>query len=411
MSKIQKFQLDNGVRILVEPNETVRSAAVGLWCATGSRHERNSEAGITHLIEHMLFKGTESRSSKEIAETIEGRGGGLNAFTDKESTCYYCRVLGDDVALSVDVLSDMLLHSKIEKSDLELEKGVVLEEISREQDEPSSYVHDLHIENRWGNHPLGKPIIGTPGSVSSFQPKQLKNYLTEHYRAENIMLAVAGAVDPNTVVEQASKLLGGIESGSNTNDVTVPESKIIDSYVEKDIEGVHFCIGTEGLPANHPDSYTMLVIDEALGGNMSSRLFQEIREKRGLAYAIGTYSLRYSVAGTFNVYGGTSPETWHQVKELCLLELDKITKHGIGEAELERIKMGLAGRIILSLESMSSRMTRMSRNEFVYGRQISEQELVDNIRAVDNNQIIELAQQLFVPERISTTAIGPRLPG
>src|SRR5579862_9875692 len=193
---IQKYTLDNGVRILVEPVDYVRSASIGLWCKTGSRHELDHEGGVTHLIEHMLFKGTGKRTAKEIAEAIEGRGGALNAFTDKESTCYYCRVLADDVQNGIDVLSDMMLHSLIDPEELIREEGVVLEEIKRSEDEPGDHVHDLHIHNRWGNHPLGKPIIGTPESVSSFKREDIEKYLDRRYRAENVILSISGNVNP-----------------------------------------------------------------------------------------------------------------------------------------------------------------------------------------------------------------------
>src|SRR3954462_4178313 len=196
---IQKYTLDNGVRVLVEPVDYVRSASIGLWCKTGSRHEQENEAGITHLIEHMLFKGTEKRTAKQIAEAIEGRGGALNAFTDKESTCYYCRVLSDDVQNGIDVLSDMMLHSLIEPAELKREESVVVEEIKRGEDEPGDHVHELHLEKRWGSHPLGRPIIGTRESVSNFKREDLATYMQRRYRGSNVLLAVAGNVNAEQV--------------------------------------------------------------------------------------------------------------------------------------------------------------------------------------------------------------------
>ncbi|HLO98803.1 MAG TPA: pitrilysin family protein, partial [Fimbriimonas sp.] len=213
MSNIQKFTLSNGVRILVEPVTHVQSAAIGLWCKTGSRHENENEAGITHLIEHMLFKGTDKRTSKQIAESIEGRGGVLNAFTDKEATCYYCRVLADDALNGVEVLTDMMLHSKFEPSELEVEKGVVCEEIKRSNDEPSDQVHELHLSYRWGNHPLGKPIIGTKESVQSFFRQNIVDYMERRYLGENVLLSVAGNVDPAQVLASAQELLGRLGTG------------------------------------------------------------------------------------------------------------------------------------------------------------------------------------------------------
>ncbi|HWD40399.1 MAG TPA: pitrilysin family protein, partial [Fimbriimonas sp.] len=299
MSQVEKFTLPNGVRVLVEPVSHVRSAAIGLWCKTGSRHESDHEAGITHLIEHMLFKGTEKRTSKQIAEAIEGRGGALNAFTDKETTCYYCRVLSDDTANGVDVLTDMMLHSLIDPEELAREQGVVLEEIKRSEDEPSDHVHDLHLQYRWGDHPLGKPIIGTPRSVSSFTRSDITAYMDRRYRAENVLLAVAGNVTQEEVIKAAESALGKIPHTTSDSQPTRPAGTAQTNLVGKDVEQVHFCIGTDGTSIYDDSLYTMAVLDAALGGSMSSRLFQEIREKRGLAYAVGSYSLTYGAGGAY----------------------------------------------------------------------------------------------------------------
>jgi predicted Zn-dependent peptidase len=407
MSDIQKFVLDNGVRVLVEPVGHVKSAAIGLWCKTGSRHEQDNEAGITHLIEHMLFKGTEKRTAKEIAEAIEGRGGSLNAFTDKESTCYYCRVLADDVANGVDVLSDMMLHSLIDPEELKREEGVVLEEIKRGEDEPGDHVHDLHLQNRWGNHPLGKPIIGTPESVSSFLREHIKAYMDRRYRAENVLLSVAGNISPEVVIEAARETLGKIP---HTCEDAQPErpsgtGKVV--LEGKDVEQVHFCIGTDGTSVYDADLYTMVVLDSALGGSMSSRLFQEIREKRGLVYSVGSYTLNYGAGGAYTVYGGTSPEHWPLVQELVRVEFDKVMKDGLDADELDRTKRNLSGNMVLALEGMSARMMRMSRNELHHGREITIEETLAKIEAVTNDDIVTLAARILRPELVSTTAIGP----
>src|SRR5579862_3311037 len=239
MSQIQKHVLGNGVRVVVEPVSHVRSAAIGLWCKTGSRHETEHEAGITHLIEHMLFKGTKSRTAKEIAEAIEGRGGALNAFTDKESTCYYCRVLSDDTENGIDVLSDMMLHSLIDPEELAREEQVVIEEIKRSEDEPSDLVHDLHIEHRWKGHPLGKPIIGTKESVSGFQREDLTKYMDRRYRGKNVVLAIAGNVDPEQVLRSAEKDLGRIPEGGGKESMPRPSGNAMKEEVSKDVEQVH----------------------------------------------------------------------------------------------------------------------------------------------------------------------------
>lgn len=407
MSLLHKFVLPNKVRVLVDPVEHVRSASIGLWCRTGSRHERHDEAGITHLIEHMLFKGTPRRTAKQIAEEIEGRGGSLNAFTDKESTCYYCRVLMDDVENGIDVLTDMMRNSLIDPAELKREQGVVLEEIKRSEDEPGDHVHDLHLQNRWPGHPLGLPIIGTPESVSGFGSENLKSYMSRRYRGENIVLSVAGNVDPAKVREWAEVELGSIETGVDDEKVSRPIGKAQDQFVAKDVEQIHFCIGTDGCSSYDPDYYTLVVLDAALGGSMSSRIFQEVREKRGLVYSIGSYCLTYTAGGAYTVYGGTSPENWEQVQELVRVEFDKVRKDGLSTDELTRTKRNLAGSLVLALEGMSGRMMRMSRNELNHGREIPIEESLEKIEAVTNDGVVALAQRILDPALVSTTAIGP----
>jgi predicted Zn-dependent peptidase len=407
MSDIVKFTLDNGVRVLVEPIGHVRSAAIGLWCKTGSRHEFDSEAGITHLIEHMLFKGTESRTAKQIAEAIEGRGGSLNAFTDKESTCYYCRTLSDESANGIDVLSDMMLHSMIDPEELAREQGVVLEEIKRSEDEPSDHVHDLHIHNRWGDHPLGKPVIGTPESVSSFSQKDIRSYLDRRYRGENVILSIAGNVVPEKVLETAQKILGKIPHTAEDDQPSRPVGRPGVFLESKEVEQVHFCIGTEGTSLYDPDIYVLAVLDSALGGSMSSRLFQEIREKRGLVYSVGSYSLSYGAGGAYTVYGGTSLENWPLVQELVRAEFDKVIESGLDAEELERTKRHLKGNMVLALEGMSSRMMRMSKNELHHNRDIPIEETIEKLDAVTQEDILRLARQILPEPLIGTTAIGP----
>ncbi|MCW5941207.1 MAG: insulinase family protein [Fimbriimonadaceae bacterium] len=403
---VHKYTLANNVRVLVEPLPHVQSAAVGLWCVTGSSHEEADEAGITHLIEHMLFKGTSKRTAKEIAEAIEGRGGMLNAFTDKESTCYYCRVLMEDVAHGVEVLGDMMTRSLFDPEELKREKGVVLEEIKRSEDEPGDLVHDLHFEHCWPSHPLGKPVIGTPESVSSFEREHLLRYMERRYRGENVVLSIAGHVDPEVALAAAEETLGSIPSGGATAELDRPVRACGTREVSRDVEQVHFCIGAEGCSVYDDDLYTMTVLDGALGGSMSSRLFQEIREKRGLAYAIGSYSIFYRPGGAYTVYGGTSLENWPLVQELVSAEIEKVIQAGLTEDELTRTKNNLRGNLVMSLEGTSSRMMRMARSEIVHGRDVPIEETLAKLGAVTNEGLIELARRVFA-NGLSTTAIGP----
>lgn len=407
MSEPILHRLPNGVRVLIEPVDTVRSAAIGLWCKTGSKDELDSEAGITHLIEHMLFKGTEHRTAKQIAEAIEGRGGALNAFTDKEATCYYARVLAEEVVSGVDVLTDMMLHSLFDAEELEREAQVVVEEIKRGEDEPSDQVHELHLSSRWGNHPLGKPIIGTRESVTSFRRDNLLGYMDRRYRAENVLLTVAGCVDPDALLSAAQERLGVIPSGGTETTVQRPTPAPKTVYQEKDVEQVHFCIGTEGCSLYDDTIYVLAVLDGALGGGMASRLFQEIREKRGLAYSVGSYPLSYTAGGAFTVYGGCSPQHWPKVQELVASEFQHVSRDGLESDELERIKLNLKGHLVMGLEGMSGRMMRNSRNQLFHNRFIPIEETIGKIEAVTNAQIKELAEKLLQPNLVSTTVIGP----
>lgn len=404
---IVKQTLDTGVRVLVEPVSHVGSVSIGLWCRTGSVNELEQEGGITHLIEHMLFKGTNKRTAKQIAEEIEGRGGMLNAFTDKEQTCYYCRVLASDAERAIDVLCDMVTSSLIDPEELNREKGVVLEEIKRGEDEPGDHVHELHIEGLWSDHMLGKPIIGTKESVNSFNRPDLTTYMSRRYRGDTILVAAAGNVDPVNVSAIVHDRLSSISGTSEKPDLPRPTAHPGTNLVSKDVEQVHFCIGTEGVSIYDKELYTAIVFDNVLGGGMSSRLFQEIRERRGLAYSVGSYNMNYTAGGAFTVYGGTGTQTWPQVQEVVRQEFDKLMKDGVSDQELSKIKQQLSGGLALSLEAMSSRMIRMARNEFVFGREVPLEETLTKIEAVTANEVLEFARRVLPAEKIRTTAIGP----
>lgn len=407
MSNIQKFTLDNGVRVLCESIDTVRSAAVGITCHTGSRHENDDEAGITHFIEHMLFKGTERRGSREIAESIEGRGGVLNAFTDKEQTTYYARVLSDDVENSIDVLTDMLLHSTLAEEELEREKGVVIEEISRSEDEPGDHVHDLHMRGQWGDHPLGKPVIGTKESVRSFSRQNLVDYLARRYRGGELILSATGDIKPEAILRLAEKFFASVTPGADQPVLEAPQQIPGENLIQKDIEQVHFCLGGPSVDYYHDDIYAVAVLDSILGGGMSSRLFYEIRERRGLAYSVGSYNVSYSAGGLFTIYGGTSLATWEEVLAVTHAEIKKIVDDGLVPGELERIKRQMSGHMVLALEGMNSRMMRMTKNELRFGRDIPVDETLARVNAVDEAKVRELAATMLAPEVLRVTALGP----
>ncbi len=406
MSSVQKFVLSNGVRVLVENVSHVQSAAIGIWCQTGSRLERENQEGISHLIEHMLFKGTEKRTAEQIAQEIEGRGGHLNAFTDREQTCYYARVLAEDAIHALDVLSDMIIRARLRKEDLELEKSVVQEEIKKYEDSPEDLVHDLHARNRWGAHPLGKPIIGTHDSVGGFNPSDLKEYMTERYCAGKTLVSIAGNVNAEKFRDACEEKLSELRNDFELPVEPPPLSNSGEFVTKKPVEQVHFCVGGDCINLLDERRATVSIMDAILGGSMSSRLFQEIREKRGLVYAIGSYSALYREAGSFVIYGGTSPSQWEQVKELILKELAKIRNEPVSVEELERTKQMIKGSIVLALEGMSSRMHRMARNEMVFGRDIPIEETIAKIDAVTPKNIQSLANEFLDEGDLTTTLIG-----
>lgn len=404
---VEKFVLPNGVRVLVEPLSHLDSISIGLWCQTGSGDEQSHEAGLTHLIEHMLFKGTSRRSASEIAHAIEGRGGGLNAFTDKERTCYYCRMLAEDMAVGVDVLTDMMSNSLIDPAELEKEKQVVLEEIKRSEDEPGDEVHDQHVQRLWGNHALGLPIIGTKDSVSSFKQDHIRTYMNRRYNGANVMLAVAGRCDSAEVRDFAEKTLGSIPPGGSDRSYGPPTSTFAKEEIKKSVEQVHFCIGGDALAITDERMPILWVLDAVLGGGMGSRIFQEVREKRGLAYSVGSYFSGYSTGGFFSVYGGTGAETWQETQDVIHAELKKISDELVPSEEIDRVKTQLISSMVLGLETSSARMMRMSRNEFIHGRDVPISEVRAKVLAVTAEQVIELAKWMFEPSRLRTTAIVP----
>lgn len=404
---VHKFVLPNGVRVLCEPISYVQSAAIGIWCQTGSRMESPTEAGISHLIEHMLFKGTERRSAEQIAQDIEGRGGSMNAFTDREMTCYYARVLADDIENAIDVLADMFTHSLLAPDDLELEKSVVQEEIRKYEDSPEDHIHDLHARMRWGNHPLGKPIIGTHESVGKFKREDLVEYMSKRYVGGKTIVAVAGNVDPVEVRDLAEKNLESLTNDFELPNDPPPTSEPGEHLISKDVEQVHFCTGGDGVNVYDDRKYAMSVLDAMLGGSMSSRLFQEIREKRGLAYSIGSYVAPYREAGAFTIYGGTSPKTFGEVREVIGKEIAKLRDPLAAQEEVDRTKRMLKGNLVLGLESMSARMTRMARNEMLFGRDIPVEETLERIGAVQPADVRDLAVEFLDPASLTTTAIGP----
>jgi predicted Zn-dependent peptidase len=406
-TEIFRTTLPTGLRVLCEPLSHVESVAVGVWCQTGSRLEAPEEAGISHMAEHMLFKGTKTRTAKDIAEAIEGRGGHINAFTDKEVTCYFARVMADDLSLALEILADMYLHARLDPEDLEKEKGVITEEIRRYEDTPEDQIHDLHARHRWREHPLGRPVIGFRETVTSITRERLVNYLRQRYVAGKTVISAAGNLDPEKFVEDCKKYFEELEGDFDLPLEPPSRSHSGEERISRDVEQVHFCIGCDWTDAYDARRYAASLLDGVLGGGMSSRLFQEIREKRGLAYSIGSYEARYREAGAFTVYGGTSVETFDQVRDLVFEELERVRKEPVGSEELERNKRQAIAGMVMAMESMTTRMSRLARNEILYGRDVPIEEVVEKIQAVTPEDLQEVAQSFLMREGIAVTAIGP----
>ena len=408
---IQREVLPNGVRIVTENITYVQSVALGIWVGVGARDEADDVRGISHVIEHMLFKGTPTRTAQQIADQIDSVGGDINAFTSKENTCYYVRILSEHVPLAVDVLSDLFLNSIIDSEELGREQNVILEEIKRRNDEPDDLVHDVFTETLWPGHVLGKSVIGTPETVAGLKSSDLKSYMSGHYTPDTIVIAAAGNLNHDEIVEMVRERFGHLTGKKSdwrqpdTSPLFVPGT----SYVEKSIEQVNLVLGAPGYSQMNDDKYKLSILDAVLGGSMSSRLFQEIREKRGLAYSIGSYSQSFREGGYFAVYSGTSPTTSEQVIDLIKTEFTNIRKNNITDKELERAKNQFRGSVVMSQEGMNSRMRRIGSNELVYDRVIPIDETMAKIMAVSLDDIAQVADYLFSPETYAMATVGPKI--
>ncbi|MEN6521971.1 MAG: pitrilysin family protein [Armatimonadota bacterium] len=404
---INKTILPNGIRVLSEYVPYVDSVSVGVWVDTGSRDEHGKSRGASHFIEHMLFKGTECRSARQIADEMDTLGGHLNAFTDKETTWYYAKVLSEHLPATVDILADMILHSTFDEVELDREKNVILEEIKRYEDTPDDLVHDLFAQTLWHSHPLGNPVIGTSKSVEEFNSESLLAHLHNAYTPDNMVVAAAGNIRHDTLVELIENHFSGM-NGCRHPRTNVPAVASGDSKLTvKPIEQVHLCIGTKGFSHDSEEKYILAVLDAVLGGGMSSRLFQEIRENRGLVYSIGSYSACYREGGMFAVYAGTSGKNAETVIDLVRKEFELIKTEKLGEIELVRAKNQIKGALVLGQESMSNRMSRMANSELYFGRIIPIQEIIEAIMKVTADNVIRIANELFVDGQIALAAVGP----
>jgi predicted Zn-dependent peptidase len=403
---IYKSVLPNGVRVLSEPMPSVVSSTIGIWVENGSRYEVPDQNGVSHFIEHLLFKGTSTRTAAQIAEQIDAVGGVLNAFTGKEYTCYYAKVLGEDLSMATDLLADLFLDSVFDPAEVDRERQVVLQEISQAEDTPDDFIHDLFNLRFWEGHPLALPIFGSVPTVNAIDRELLVSFMAERYRAERVFIAAAGMVDHERLVDQSEKLFGVVAGNGRRESVSPPEEHTVVINHHKDLEQAHVCIGGPGLSQISPLRYASYVLNTALGGGMSSRLFQEIRERRGRVYSIYSFMSSYLDCGYLGIYAGTNPEWVEEVVEVTLSEVSKLTREGLAEQELARAKSQLKGNMLLGMESTESRMNRLARNEIYFGRDIPLEELAREIDKVTNDEVVELAATFFRPERMAMVLLG-----
>ncbi|TYR82767.1 insulinase family protein [Priestia megaterium] len=394
---IKRYTCKNGVRIVLENIPTVRSVAIGVWIGTGSRSEYPEINGVSHFLEHMFFKGTKTRSAREIAESFDRIGGQVNAFTSKEYTCYYAKVLDEHAGQALDVLADMFFHSSFDEEELKREKNVVYEEIKMYEDTPDDIVHDLLGKAVYGDHPLGYPILGTEDTLKTFNGDSLRQYMEQMYIPENVVISVAGNID-DTFIQEIEKYFGTYTSTHSAHEYVKPTFHSNHIARKKETEQAHLCLGFEGLPIGGNDVYSLIVLNNVLGGSMSSRLFQEVREQRGLAYSVFSYHSSYRDSGLVTVYGGTGSHQLDLLYDTIQDTLYDLKDKGITEKELINSKEQLKGNLMLSLESTNSRMSRNGKNELMLGYHRSLDEILELVNGVTIESVNSLARNIFKDE-------------
>lgn len=396
IDSVTKTTLPNGLRIVTEKIESVKSISVGIWVKTGSRNETPKQAGVTHFLEHMLFKGTEKRSAYDIALSMESVGGYLNAFTSSEYTCYFARCVNTQMERALDVLSDMVLNPSFPEEEVEKEKKVVIEEMKMYRDSPDDYLFEEYNSRMFQGHELGRPVLGLEETVSSFTRDDLYQYMEERYRAGNLLISVAGNVEHEEVVKLVTEYLGDLPALDVENE-DQPLNEFDSSKLEltKPIEQTHYILGRRGLNFDHEDKYLLLLANTILGGGMSSRLHQNVREKYGYCYSIQPFNQSYTDSGMWGVYVGTDKDYVEHVHELVVAELNKISEELVPEKELIEAKSQLKGKLLLSQENTSNRMMRLAKSELYFERFVTLDELVENIDSVTSEQILEFSKEFF----------------
>jgi predicted Zn-dependent peptidase len=422
LSTIRRSVLPGGLRVITEALPSVRSVAFGIWAGVGSCDEDLAHAGATHYLEHLLFKGTRQRTALEISASMDAVGGELNAFTGKEYTCYYARVLDADLPLAIDVLSDMVTGSLIEPKDVDAERGVILEEIAMNDDDPADTVHEAFVAKLFGDTPLGRPILGTVDSINGISQERIAEHYRARYTPDHLVVAAAGSLDHETVVERArhefAHVLGGDTRPAGPRLFTPGGPPVVGAdvadggpgrgvhLVSRGIEQANLILGCEGLSRTDDRRFALGVLNAALGGGMSSRLFQEVREKRGLAYSVYSFTSQHADTGMWGVYVGCLPSKADEVLSICRDEIAKVVSGGLSDAELDRGKGQVRGSMVLGLEDPSSRMSRLGKSELVYPRLEPVDEILASIEAVTHDDVRSVAKEILTRPKV-LSVVGP----
>ena len=404
---VDKTVLKNGIRILTKTMPYTRSVSMGVWVNVGARDEDLSESGLSHFIEHMIFKGTRRRSAFQIAKEFDAIGGHTNAFTTMENTCYHAKVMDTHTATMIDILSDIFLNSIFDPSEIEKERPVILQEIGMVEDSPDEYVHLLSGRNFWGDSPLGRSILGSPENIIRFDADLIKKFFHRLYQPDRIVISVAGNVEHTSIIDRVGPAFESIRPGNAIAKRLAPQCQSLVDLNYRELEQVHVCLGAPGLSITDPRRYAYSLLNTILGGNMSSRLFQEIREKRGLAYTVYSFITSHVDTGMFGTYFAVDPRRALETTELVLHEIQKLSAENVAVAELQGAKEYTKGSLLLASESNDNQMVRGAQNEIIFKRDIPLQEVIEKVEAVTAAEILDLAKHLFEKEKMVLTTLGP----
>lgn len=402
----RKEHLTNGVPVVMEPLKNMRSVVVGVWVKVGSRYEPYEKNGISHFLEHMFFKGTRKLTAKDIAFETDSLGGELNAFTSRETTTFYVKVLDEYLDKGLELLTEIFLNSTFPEEDIEKEKKIIKEEIKMVEDTPDDYIHDLSNQTIWGHSGLGQSVLGRRETIRSFMRDDLISHIRKYYGTKDIVISCAGNFETEHLLSMLNRNLGGLRRGSEPARGSPPDFRSKVQVITKALSEAHVCLGLKGIPQASDDRYCLFTLNTIFGAGVSSRLFQEIREKRGLAYAIYSFIASYLDTGLWGVYAGVSRKRVREATQLIVKEIRSL-KDTITDTELERAKNQLKGNIVLGLESTSSRMNNIARQEIYHGKYLSPKEIMDKIDSITLHQIQELAERVVRKEQFSLTVYGP----